>query len=190
MLFDNFWLCIKVWENSYNSSNVFFFRNSYHGASPYLMNITSLGNWRFKVPHGAGALQTMNADPYRGPWGGANCRDSPVQVMPSQNVIGNHTHGQNKQTSATNVRTPSINAQYHLNADQCWSKVRHWSPGGGGGAKTPHRNLLALITIARNFSSMQWFLPGLIGIGHWSRKCWYVYCSQLHVHLHDLWAHL
>ena len=25
-------------------------------------------------------LQTMNADPYRGPWGGARCRDSPSQV--------------------------------------------------------------------------------------------------------------
>ena len=25
-------------------------------------------------------LQTMNPDPYRGPWGGSHCRDSPVQV--------------------------------------------------------------------------------------------------------------
>jgi hypothetical protein len=28
-------------------------------------------------------LQTMNADPYRGPWGGARCRDSPSQVWHS-----------------------------------------------------------------------------------------------------------
>lgn len=56
-------------------------RNAYHGASPYLMGLTSLSTWRYQVPSGFGILQSMNPDPYRGPWGGARCRDSPVQTL-------------------------------------------------------------------------------------------------------------
>jgi len=56
------------------------FRNAYHGASPYLMGLTSLSTWRYSVPSGFGMHQTMNPDVYRGPWGGRNCRDSPVQT--------------------------------------------------------------------------------------------------------------
>jgi len=59
--------------------DVLSFRNSYHGASPYLMGLTSLSNWRYQVPSGFGYHQTMNPDVYRGPWGGKNCRDSPIQ---------------------------------------------------------------------------------------------------------------
>ncbi|XP_052823038.1 alanine--glyoxylate aminotransferase 2, mitochondrial isoform X1 [Octopus bimaculoides] len=55
-------------------------RNAYHGASPYLMGLTALGTWRYNVPTGFGIHQTMNPDPYRGVWGGAHCRDSPVQT--------------------------------------------------------------------------------------------------------------
>lgn len=55
-------------------------RNAYHGASPYLMGLTSLSTWRYNVPTGFGIYQTMNPDPYRGPWGGSHCRDSPVQT--------------------------------------------------------------------------------------------------------------
>lgn len=55
-------------------------RNAYHGASPYLMGLTSLSTWRYNVPTGFGICQTMNPDPYRGPWGGSHCRDSPIQT--------------------------------------------------------------------------------------------------------------
>ncbi|XP_033754471.1 alanine--glyoxylate aminotransferase 2, mitochondrial-like [Pecten maximus] len=58
-------------------------RNCYHGASPYLMGLTALNTWRYNVPSGFGMHQTMNPDPYRGPWGGARCRDSPCQVQRS-----------------------------------------------------------------------------------------------------------
>lgn len=56
------------------------FRNAYHGASPYLMGLTALSTWRYQVPSGFGIHQTMNPDVYRGPWGGANCRDSTIQT--------------------------------------------------------------------------------------------------------------
>lgn len=56
-------------------------RNAYHGASPYLMGLTALNTWKFNVPTGFGIHQTMNADPFRGPWGGKHCRDSPVQTI-------------------------------------------------------------------------------------------------------------
>ncbi|XP_062602333.1 alanine--glyoxylate aminotransferase 2, mitochondrial-like [Saccostrea cucullata] len=58
-------------------------RNAYHGASPYLMGLTAMSTWRFNVPTGFGIHQSMNPDPYRGPWGGANCRDSPSQTLRS-----------------------------------------------------------------------------------------------------------
>ncbi|KAK2170495.1 hypothetical protein NP493_1149g00072 [Ridgeia piscesae] len=60
--------------------DVISFRNAYHGTSPYMMGVTALGNWRFQVPAGFGVQQTINPDVYRGPWGGAHCRDSPVQT--------------------------------------------------------------------------------------------------------------
>ncbi|WAR13621.1 AGT2-like protein [Mya arenaria] len=56
-------------------------RNAYHGASPHLMGLTAISTWRFNVPSGFGIHQTMNADPFRGPWGGKNCRDSPSQTI-------------------------------------------------------------------------------------------------------------
>ncbi|CAD5117899.1 DgyrCDS6644 [Dimorphilus gyrociliatus] len=55
-------------------------RNAYHGASPYLMGLTSLSSWRYQVPSGFGMHQAVNPDVYKGPWGGSNCRDSPVQT--------------------------------------------------------------------------------------------------------------
>lgn len=56
-------------------------RNAYHGASPYLMGLTALNTWRYNCPTGFGIQQTMNPDPFRGPWGGKNCRDSPSQTI-------------------------------------------------------------------------------------------------------------
>lgn len=32
------------------------------------------------MPSGFGVLKAMTADPYNGPWGGKNCRDSPIQT--------------------------------------------------------------------------------------------------------------
>jgi len=60
--------------------DVISFRNAYHGASPYLMGLTSLSTWRYNVAQGFGMHQTMNPDVYRGPWGGKACRDSPIQT--------------------------------------------------------------------------------------------------------------
>lgn len=54
-------------------------RNGYHGASPYLMGVTALSTWRYNSPTGFGFQNAMNPDPYRGPWGGKRCRDSPAQ---------------------------------------------------------------------------------------------------------------
>lgn len=55
-------------------------QNAYHGASPMLMGVTAQSSWRYNTPTGFGCLQTMLPDPYRGPWGGNRCRDSPVQT--------------------------------------------------------------------------------------------------------------
>lgn len=86
-------------------------RNSYHGTSPYSQGLTGLGTWKYPFANGFGIhnvctcaclvvahefcvtplqilhntfllfVQTMNADVYRGPWGGSNCRDSPAQTL-------------------------------------------------------------------------------------------------------------
>lgn len=55
-------------------------QNAYHGASPTLMGVTAQSTWRYSTPTGFGCVQTMLPDPYRGVWGGRNCRDSPVQA--------------------------------------------------------------------------------------------------------------
>lgn len=55
-------------------------RHAYHGMSPYVMPATALGTWRYSVPTSIGAIQTMNPDPYRGPWGGKACRNSITEI--------------------------------------------------------------------------------------------------------------
>ncbi|XP_074660687.1 alanine--glyoxylate aminotransferase 2, mitochondrial-like [Tubulanus polymorphus] len=55
-------------------------RNAYHGMASSLFKLTAHSPWLYNLPSGFGILNAMNADPYRGIWGGANCRDSPVQV--------------------------------------------------------------------------------------------------------------
>ncbi|XP_046559357.1 alanine--glyoxylate aminotransferase 2, mitochondrial-like [Haliotis rubra] len=60
-------------------------RNAYHGMSPYLMGLTAISTWRYNTPTGFGIHQAMNPDPFRGPWGGARCRDSPSQTIRSCN---------------------------------------------------------------------------------------------------------
>ncbi|KAL5022427.1 hypothetical protein ScPMuIL_001582 [Solemya velum] len=56
-------------------------RNAYHGMSPYMMGMTAISTWRPNVPSGFGIHQAVNPDPFRGPWGGARCRDSPSQTI-------------------------------------------------------------------------------------------------------------
>jgi len=60
-------------------------RNGYHGASPYLMGVSAMSTWRYNNPTGFGFHNAMNPDPYRGLWGGKNCRDSPSQTDRSCN---------------------------------------------------------------------------------------------------------
>lgn len=48
--------------------------------SAFFAGATNLGTWKQNVPAGFGIYKVMNADPYRGPWGGKNCRDSISQV--------------------------------------------------------------------------------------------------------------
>ena len=55
-------------------------RNAYHGMSPYTMGLTAHSTWRYDLPTNMGIVHSMNPDPYRGPWGGGHCRDSPVQT--------------------------------------------------------------------------------------------------------------
>jgi len=57
------------------------FRNSYHGASPYTNGLTAHGNWKYGFANSFGTHHVMNPDPYKGLWGGAHCRDSPVQAQ-------------------------------------------------------------------------------------------------------------
>ncbi|EDO34914.1 predicted protein [Nematostella vectensis] len=55
-------------------------RNSYHGSGQGVVGITSQSTWKLNVPTNIGFYSTMNPDVYRGPWGGANCRDSISQT--------------------------------------------------------------------------------------------------------------
>lgn len=42
------------------------------------MGITAHMPWKFRVPAGFGVHHVMNPDPYKGLFGGANCRDCVV----------------------------------------------------------------------------------------------------------------
>jgi len=55
-------------------------RNAYHGMTSSVMGITNLSTWKQPSPISFGIHRSVNPDPYRGPWGGARCRDSPVQT--------------------------------------------------------------------------------------------------------------
>ncbi|XP_031572240.1 alanine--glyoxylate aminotransferase 2, mitochondrial-like [Actinia tenebrosa] len=56
-------------------------RNSYHGTSSSLLGVLSHSPWKPNAPISFGNFATMNPDVYRGPWGGANCRDSVAQTQ-------------------------------------------------------------------------------------------------------------
>ncbi|XP_057291103.1 alanine--glyoxylate aminotransferase 2, mitochondrial-like [Hydractinia symbiolongicarpus] len=55
-------------------------RNSYHGATPGVLGLLAQQNWKFNTPLGFGNHAMSNPDVYRGPWGGKNCKESPVQT--------------------------------------------------------------------------------------------------------------
>lgn len=65
-------------------------RSAYHGMSPYTMGLTAYSSWRYALPGvSSGIHHVANPDPYRGRWGGAKCRDSPVQVNRSCECVEN-----------------------------------------------------------------------------------------------------
>ncbi|CAD6184908.1 unnamed protein product [Caenorhabditis auriculariae] len=73
-------LALALARNYTGRFDVISMRNGYHGMTQTVLGATNLGNWKPTIPHGFNIFKTLNADPYRGIWGGANCRDGPVQV--------------------------------------------------------------------------------------------------------------
>ena len=63
-----------------NSQDVVSLRNAYHGISPTVMPLSAMQTWRHKTVLPGGHHHAMLPDPYRGPWGGKNCRNSPSQA--------------------------------------------------------------------------------------------------------------
>jgi alanine-glyoxylate transaminase/(R)-3-amino-2-methylpropionate-pyruvate transaminase len=55
-------------------------QNAYHGMSPTTMGLTNMSTWKYAMPHGFGIHHVTRPDPYRGPWGGAQCRSGGAQV--------------------------------------------------------------------------------------------------------------
>lgn len=62
------------------SQDIVSLRNAYHGISPNLMPLAAMNSWRHNIPPAPGHHHAINPDPYRGPWGGKNCRNSPIQA--------------------------------------------------------------------------------------------------------------
>lgn len=65
-------------------------RNAYHGGSPYTMGLTAHDIYKYPIPGlSNGIIHAMNADPYKGIWGGNNCRDSMIQTDRQCNCSAN-----------------------------------------------------------------------------------------------------
>ncbi|RZC38327.1 alanine--glyoxylate aminotransferase 2, mitochondrial, partial [Asbolus verrucosus] len=60
--------------------NIITLKNCYHGMTYQTMGLTSNTCYKYAVPQVSGIHNAMNPDVYRGLWGGAHCRDSPVQT--------------------------------------------------------------------------------------------------------------
>ncbi|XP_058794811.1 alanine--glyoxylate aminotransferase 2, mitochondrial isoform X3 [Phymastichus coffea] len=58
-------------------------RNCYHGGTAVANATTAMACYKYPVPSPAGHLHVTNPDVYAGAWGGAHCRDSPVQTSRS-----------------------------------------------------------------------------------------------------------
>ncbi|OQR76350.1 alanine--glyoxylate aminotransferase 2 [Tropilaelaps mercedesae] len=55
-------------------------RNAYHGMNPYCSSLCAVSSYKRPLPGNFGVHHAMNADPYRGLWGGKACRDGPIQT--------------------------------------------------------------------------------------------------------------
>uniref|UniRef100_UPI00398EC86D alanine--glyoxylate aminotransferase 2, mitochondrial n=1 Tax=Pristiophorus japonicus TaxID=55135 RepID=UPI00398EC86D len=64
-----------------HNHNLITLRGAYHGSSISTMALGSISSWKFNVSTVSGCHPTMCPDVYRGPWGGSQCRDSPVQTL-------------------------------------------------------------------------------------------------------------
>ncbi|XP_037386244.1 alanine--glyoxylate aminotransferase 2, mitochondrial isoform X1 [Talpa occidentalis] len=62
-------------------TDIISFRGAYHGCSPYTLGLTNVGPYKMELPSGMGCQSTMCPDVFHGPWGGSQCRDSPVQTI-------------------------------------------------------------------------------------------------------------
>ena len=68
----------RLYTGSYDIISL---KNGYHGAGPYCGGMTALNTWRFPLAGGFGIHHATTPDVFRGPWGGANCRDSIAQTQ-------------------------------------------------------------------------------------------------------------
>ncbi|CAI5439460.1 unnamed protein product [Caenorhabditis angaria] len=73
-------LALALARNYTGRFDVISMRNGYHGMTQTVLGATNLGNWKPVYPHGFNIFKSLNADPYRGIFGGDKCRDSPCQV--------------------------------------------------------------------------------------------------------------
>eukprot|EP00116_Pleurobrachia_bachei_P001840 sb/3462102/ len=68
--------------------NIVGLRRAYHGASASNISLTTLPLYRAKTMPTTNISHTMNADPFRGLWGGSKCRDGPCQTLRSCDCVG------------------------------------------------------------------------------------------------------
>lgn len=71
-------------------------RGSYHGGSPQGTGLTSNATYKFPVPSSLGCYNTMCPDVFRGPWGGSQCRDSPIQTTRQCSCSPGHCQANDK----------------------------------------------------------------------------------------------
>ncbi|KAI1724738.1 aminotransferase class-III domain-containing protein [Ditylenchus destructor] len=65
-------------------------RNSYHGLTQTVMGASNSPQYKQPLPAGFGILKTTLPDPYRGPWGGPKCRDTPFHSKNNKRVCPCH----------------------------------------------------------------------------------------------------
>ncbi|PAV78303.1 hypothetical protein WR25_19800 [Diploscapter pachys] len=73
-------LAIALARNHTGRFDMLSMRNGYHGMTQTVLGATNLGTWKPTFPHGFSIYKFMNVDPYKGVWGGAKCRDCPVEI--------------------------------------------------------------------------------------------------------------
>ncbi|XP_063980885.1 alanine--glyoxylate aminotransferase 2, mitochondrial [Diachasmimorpha longicaudata] len=60
------------------SQDIISLKNSYHGGTYTTSSATGMSTWRYPLASAPGHIQVTNPDVYKGPWGGPQCRDSPI----------------------------------------------------------------------------------------------------------------